>query len=130
MQGLLVRILYNYYDFIRLIEVISSPLPTATTPDVPVADLDLITAPDVLVAGLVPFVQKNSKPVEKTRKETERKALKRKRDANKSSEINIPIVCNPEKYPLYNPPSNTVGQSIVQYLNSLQQNDVTARPTN
>lgn len=73
---------------------------------------------------------KNPKQVEKTRKETERKALKRKRDADKPPEINIPIVCDPEKYPLYNPPPNTVGRSIVQYLHSLQQNNVTARPTN
>ena len=80
---------------------------TATTPDVLVADLDLNTAPDVLVAGLVPFVQKNPKQVEKTCKETERKALKWKRNANKLSEINIPIVCHPEKYPLYNLPLNT-----------------------
>ena len=44
---------------------------TATTPDVPVADLDLNKAPDVPVTGLVLPVQKNPKQVEKTRKKTE-----------------------------------------------------------
>ena len=88
------------------------------------------TTPNVLpVAGLVPLIKKNPKQVENTCKNTERKALKRKRDANKSSALNSPIICDPEKYLLYNPPPNTVGWSIVQYLHSLQRNDVTAQPT-
>lgn len=51
-------------------------------------------------------------------KETEQKALIRKRDANKSSEINIPNVYNPEM--------------LLQILlvNNLGKNDVTAQPTN
>lgn len=69
----------------------------ATAPDVPVG---LNTAPVVPLAGLVPLVEKHPRQVEKTREDTERKALKRKLDANKSSAINIPIVCEPEKYPL------------------------------
>ena len=102
---------------------------TPLTQDIMIADLSLNTAPDVPVAGLVLLVQKNRKQVEKTRQETERKASKQKRDVDKSSGINIPIVCHPRKHPLYNPSLNTVSRSVVQYIHNLQQNDITARPT-
>ena len=103
---------------------------TSTTPEVIVADLGLNTPPDVPITGLVLTVQKNRKQVEKTSKETERKASKWKCDADKLSKTNIPIVCHLEKHLVHNSPPNTVGRSIVQYLHSLQQNNVTPRPTN
>lgn len=66
---------------------------------------------------------------EKTRKERERKAAKRKRDADNSIHNYIPFECDPPKYLFYNPPKNTVGHLMVQYLDSLQKNDMIARPT-
>lgn len=67
------------------------------------------------------------KKIEKTRKERERKAAKRKRDIDNSTLNHIPFQCDPPKYLFYNPPANTVGHLMVQYFSSLQENDIIAR---
>lgn len=69
------------------------------------------------------------KKIEKTRKERERKAVKRKRDIDNSTLNYIPFQYDPPKYLFYNSPANTVGHLMVQYFSSLQNNDIIARPT-
>lgn len=71
----------------------------------------------------------DEKKAERTRKNTLLQAAKRRRDAKHAIDIRIPIKYQPTQHLLYDPSHNIVGYLIVQYLGSLQKNDVVARPT-
>ena len=71
----------------------------------------------------------DEKKAERARKNTLFQAAKRKRNAEHTMKIQISIKWDPPHHLLYNPSHNTVGHLIVQYLASLQKNDVVARPT-
>lgn len=75
---------------------------------------------ELLIRNLDPInMTPDEKKAKQTCKNTLLQAAKRKQNAENIMEIQIPIKCDPTQYLLYDPPHNTVGHLIVQYLASL-----------
>lgn len=64
-----------------------------------------------------------------TQKNTLQQAAKCKQDTENEINIYIPIKCEPIQYLLYYPPQYIVAYIIIQYLHSLQKNDIVAQFT-